>query len=36
MPIETATKISELDAANPVGASDSPSSLDDHIRPIRS
>lgn len=35
MPIETATKISELDAANPVGASDLPSTIDDHIRLIK-
>jgi hypothetical protein len=35
MPIESATKISELDAANPVGASDLPSTIDDHIRLIK-
>lgn len=35
MPLETATKISELNDTNPVGASDAPSALDDHIRLIK-
>ncbi len=35
MPLESATKISELNDTNPVGASDAPSALDDHIRLIK-
>ena len=36
MGLETATYISDLNTANPVGASDNASTLDDHIRLIKS
>ena len=36
MGLETATYISDLNSANPVGASDNASTLDDHIRLIKS
>lgn len=35
MALETASTIAELNASNPVGASDTPASLDDHIRLIK-
>ena len=35
MALETATKVSELNAANPVGSSSPVSELDDHIRLIK-
>lgn len=36
MALETATKVSELVATNPVGATDKLSAVDDHIRLIKS
>lgn len=36
MPLETATFLSELNAANPVGASDPVSTADDHLRLLKS
>ena len=36
MPLETGTYISDLNASNPVGASDTKSEGDNHIRLIKS